>query len=98
MSLNFQTLKNLIASNSYQLAGFAGLASFFYLTKRFYFDGGSCPDKTTKLNGTVVIITGANTGIIYFSFYIHLASFKTIILIKGLVKRLHLIWLKEAQE
>ena len=50
-------------SNRVALLGAGALASFVYLTRRFYFDGPWCNDRTTKLNGKTVIITGANTGI-----------------------------------
>ena len=63
MSLNFELIKTLAIANKFSIGGTAALASFFYLTKKFYFDGGSYHDTKTKLNGKCVIITGANTGI-----------------------------------
>ena len=35
-----------------------------YLSKKFYFDGGTCTSKN-RLDGKVVIVTGSNTGIGY---------------------------------
>ena len=54
---------HLIESNKIPLAGLFALTSFIYLTKKLYFNGGNFHDKTTKLNGKTVIITGSNTGI-----------------------------------
>ena len=60
---DLSNVKQFIELNKVPLVGLAALTSFFYFTKRFYFDGGSFNDKKTTLNGKTVIITGANTGI-----------------------------------
>jgi retinol dehydrogenase-12 len=63
MTFKFENIKQLAEANRFSIFGLTALASFFYLTKKFYFNGGTYHDKRTKLNGKCVIITGANTGI-----------------------------------
>lgn len=62
LNFNFEQAKSLAEANKFALIGLASLASFFYLTKKFYFAGGVCHSKA-RLDGKTVIITGANTGI-----------------------------------
>ena len=55
------SIKDLLISHPY-LSGFVGSFLFFYLTKRFYFDGERCHSKA-RLDGKTAIVTGANTGL-----------------------------------
>ena len=57
------SLQDFVALNKFKLAGLVAVTSFIYLTKRFYFNGGRFHDRTIKLEGKTVIITGASAGI-----------------------------------
>ncbi|RNA18858.1 retinol dehydrogenase 13-like [Brachionus plicatilis] len=57
-----QSLALLAQANKIPILCLASLASFVYLTRRFYFVGGRCTSKK-RLDGKTVVITGANTGI-----------------------------------
>jgi NAD(P)-dependent dehydrogenase (short-subunit alcohol dehydrogenase family) len=56
------SLLELAQAYKISLITLSSLASFFYLSHKFYFSGGKCKSKA-RLNGKTVIITGANTGI-----------------------------------
>ena len=58
------SLVNLVDSGNLSLVFYSvlGTFSFVYLTKKLYFDGGTCHSKR-RLDGKTAIITGANTGI-----------------------------------
>lgn len=60
---NFETFKSFAETNRISLISLTALTSFIFLTRKFYFAGGSYNDKKTKLNGKCAIITGSNTGI-----------------------------------
>lgn len=53
-----------MSSKRFQLIGglTGALGAFVYLTKKYYFNGGTCTSRA-RLDGKTVIITGANTGI-----------------------------------
>ena len=55
------SIKELLESHPY-LSSFVGSFLFFYLTKRFYFDGERCHSKA-RLDGKTAIVTGSNTGL-----------------------------------
>jgi NADPH:quinone reductase-like Zn-dependent oxidoreductase len=54
----------LSGSNTLTFVGLASAASFVWLSKLFYFDGGRCTSRR-RLDDKTVIVTGANTGIGY---------------------------------
>ena len=57
-----EKMNQLIQNNSYLVAGLVCASAFIYLSKRFFFDGGTCHSKA-RLDGKTCIVTGSNTGI-----------------------------------